>query len=244
MSLFLGRPGGTLIVRRHRHLNVNDEEDDPENETDEGDDEIGDSEEIIFPAHPRGVGEDEGFSSVERDDRVVVPVFKTDIAWPTDKSTKFQNPPGKTLQEAFNGSVRPPFWSKDVWQLDTENDANNGYQNEDFIVWMRTAALPNFRTLYRRGNHADPHFKDGLPAGKYKLDIKYNYPVVSFDGTKTLILANTSWMGGKNNFLAIAYFVVSLICLILGVVFLIIHIKMPMPTNNQSPAGSAEEERH
>ena len=131
--------------------------------------------------------------------------------------------------------------------LSLSPDANNGYQNEDFIVWMRTAALPNFRKLYRRVSHADPketQFKDGLPAGKYLVEIEYNYPVVSFDGTKTLILANTSWMGGKNNFLAIAYFVVSLICLILGVVFLIIHIKMPMPTNNQSSAGSAEEERH
>jgi len=184
--------------------------------------------------------------------KIPVPVEKNKIAWPTDKSTKFQNPPvasGATLKDAFNGSARPPFWSKDIWELDTvtPNDANNGYQNEDFIVWMRTAALPNFRKLYRRVNHEDKDgnpFKDGLPAGKYLVEIDYNYPVISFDGTKTLILANTSWMGGKNNFLAIAYFVVSLICLILGVVFLIIHIKMPMPTNNQSGAGSAEAERH
>ena len=72
MSLFLGRAGGTLIVRRHRHLDMNDEEDDPENKTYEGDDKIGDGEEIIFPAHPRCVGEDEGFRSVEGDDRVIV----------------------------------------------------------------------------------------------------------------------------------------------------------------------------
>ena len=106
---------------------------------------------------------------------------------------------------------------------------------------MRTAALPNFRKLYRRVDHEVDGYKDGLPAGKYKVVINYNYPVASFEGTKTLILANTSWMGGKNNFLAIAYFVVSLICILLGVVFLIIHVKMPPPTSNvNNPAGAAE----
>lgn len=113
---------------------------------------------------------------------------------------------------------------------------------------MRTAALPNFRKLYRKVKHEEAgEYKDGLPQGEYVLDIDYNYPVVSFDGTKTLIIANTSWMGGKNNFLAIAYFVVSVICILLGVVFLVIHIKMPAPTNNQSGSsepGEAENPRH
>ena len=127
-------------------------------------------------------------------------------------------------------------------------ETNNGYLNEDFIVWMRTAALPNFRKLYRRVDHTkEDAFKDGLPAGEYKLEIEYNYPVISFEGTKTLIIANTSWMGGKNNFLAIAYFVVSVVCLLLGVIFLIIHVKMPAPSSNQNGVGSGateSENRH
>ena len=121
-------------------------------------------------------------------------------------------------------------------------ETNNGFQNEDFIVWMRTAALPNFRKLYRRVNHGKPGYEGGLPAGDYKLKIGYNYPVISFEGTKTLIIANTSWMGGKNNFLAIAYFVVSIVCILLGVVFLIIHIKMPAPSSNQNGGGAGNSE--
>lgn len=179
-----------------------------------------------------------------------VPVLRTNIAWPTDKSTKFQNPGSANtpLKDAFNGSTKPPFWSKPVWKLDTEDETNNGYLNEDFIVWMRTAALPNFRKLYRRVDHTkEDAFKDGLPAGEYKLEIEYNYPVISFEGTKTLIIANTSWMGGKNNFLAIAYFVVSVVCILLGVIFLIIHVKMPAPSSNQNGVGSGateSENRH
>lgn len=70
--------------------------------------------------------------------RQPVPVVRTGIAWPTDKSTKFQNPAGTPLKDAFNGSVKPPFWSKNIWQLDEEDgkghfrsdiDASNGRTN-------------------------------------------------------------------------------------------------------------------
>ena len=77
------------------------------------------------------------------------------------------------ISSEFKGFARPKDWKKDLWDLDPQNPKNNGLQNEDLIVWMRTAALPNFRKLYRKVEKVG-NFKDGLPKGKYELEIEYS----------------------------------------------------------------------
>ncbi len=72
------------------------------------------------------------------------------------------------------GFARPKAWQKELWQLDTNNTDNNGLQNEDLIVWMRTAALPSFRKLYRRVDPDHSRFKGGLRTGNYWLEIDYS----------------------------------------------------------------------
>jgi len=58
-----------------------------------------------------------------------------------------------------------------------------------------------------------------LTAGVYTLNIKNNYDVSSFNGSKKFVLSTTNLLGGQNYFLAVAYIVVGSLCLILALIF-------------------------
>ncbi|CAB1330629.1 unnamed protein product [Coregonus sp. 'balchen'] len=161
----------------------------------------------------------------------LVPFDGKGIAWWTDYNIKYRNPSVTPLKNAFNGTVKPPFWSKPAYELDTSDPSNNGFVNQDFLVWMRRAALPDFRKLYRRITEGD--YASGLPAGNYSLEIAYNYPVLSFGGRKKVVFSNVSWMGGKNQFLGIAYLVVGSLCVVMSMVMLIVYAKFKFPEDDK-----------
>jgi len=135
---------------------------------------------------------------LRNDSNAVVPLRKNGIAWSSDVDSKFKNPPADTP------GIR----------------IISNFTDDDFIVWMRTAGLPNFKKLYRI-------IDEDLTAGNYTVDIVNNYPVESFDGRKFVVLSTTSWIGGKNPFLGWAYIVVGIICFVLGVIFAIKHKVSP-----------------
>ena len=45
--------------------------------------------------------------------------------------------------------------------------------------------------------------------------------------SKLVVLATTSWIGGKNDFLGTTYLIVGIIALLLGAVFAFKHVKSP-----------------
>ncbi|RXN01270.1 hypothetical protein EOD39_7319 [Acipenser ruthenus] len=78
------------------------------------------------------------------------------------------------------GTARPFYWRKPVYQLSVEKN-NNGFVNEDLIVWMRQAAFPSFKKLYRRLNRTQ-EFSEGLPAGNYSVKISYRFNAMNTSG--------------------------------------------------------------
>ncbi|XP_065072161.1 cell cycle control protein 50A-like [Rhopilema esculentum] len=144
--------------------------------------------------------------------RTHIPLSGKNIAWKSDVNDKFKNPSGNIV-EKLKPFAKPSFWQKSIAEIE-------GYfKNEAFIVWMRVAAFPTFRKLHKIK-------EGGLSAGEYEIDVTYNYPVSAFKGEKRVILSTSTWIGGKNPFLGIAYIVVGCICIICGAVFLFVHLKV------------------
>ncbi|KAF9295936.1 hypothetical protein BGZ74_010540 [Mortierella antarctica] len=115
----------------------------------------------------------------------------------------------------------PPNWSNFKNGYSASSPPIDVTQNEHFQVWMRTAGLPNFRKLYSKNEEYD------LPRGTYTIDVDMNYNVTSYGGTKSFVISTVSFMGGRNPFLGIAYIVVGVLCVVLGLLFTARHLYKP-----------------
>jgi hypothetical protein len=157
---------------------------------------------------------------------------ETNIAWNSDKERKYKNAGGyDSNPSGYSPENTNSLYLKNLYPMleMSEEKGGVGVKNEHFIVWMRTAALPNFRKLYGR-------IDAGIPAGtrNFEIDVVSRFPVDSFKGTKTVVLSTTSWLGGKNPFLGYAYFTVGGICIVLGVLFFVKNIFCPRKLGDPS----------
>ncbi|KAL1559918.1 ALA-interacting subunit 3 [Salvia divinorum] len=154
-------------------------------------------------------------------------VNKRGISWKSDREHKF---------------------GKDVFPRNFQNGTLKGgatlnpniplSEQENLIVWMRTAALPTFRKLY--GKIEVDLQRDEL----INVTLQNNYNTYSFSGKKKLVLSTTSWLGGKNDFVGIAYLTVGGLCFFLALVFLLIYLIKPRQLGdpsylswNRNPSG-------
>lgn len=136
------------------------------------------------------------------------------IAWDSDKELikKTQYKPGQV--------VPPPNW-RDRYPNNYEDGIPDLHENEEFMVWMRTAALPTFSKLARRNDSTS------MAKGTYQLDIALHFPVTEYGGTKSILISTRTVMGGQNPFMGIAYVVVGGVCVLLGALFTVAHLIRP-----------------
>ncbi|CAM8956962.1 unnamed protein product [Rhodiola kirilowii] len=139
-----------------------------------------------------------------------LPINKSGISWKSDRDHKF----GK--------NVYPSNFQNGTIQGGAKLLPNKSLsEQEDLIVWMRTAALPTFRKLYGR-IEVDLEANDNL-----NLTLENNYNTYSFNGKKKLVLSTASWLGGKNDFLGIAYLTVGALCFFLAMTFTLVYLIKP-----------------
>lgn len=139
-------------------------------------------------------------------------VNKKNIAWKSDRDHKF----GK--------QVYPFNFQNGTLIGGGKLDPNIPLSDqEDLIVWMRTAALPTFRKLYGK-------IEEDLQANEViVVQLSNNYNTYSFGGKKKLVLSTSSWLGGRNNFLGMAYLSVGSCSILIALLFLLLHVKNPRP---------------
>eukprot|EP00238_Polyblepharides_amylifera_P011455 CAMPEP_0196576520 /NCGR_PEP_ID=MMETSP1081-20130531/5748_1 /TAXON_ID=36882 /ORGANISM="Pyramimonas amylifera, Strain CCMP720" /LENGTH=380 /DNA_ID=CAMNT_0041895139 /DNA_START=73 /DNA_END=1215 /DNA_ORIENTATION=- len=153
-------------------------------------------------------------SNISEEQAEPLAVDEKGIAWRSDVNEKF----GHFKAENFNNI--PEYRG---------GGTIDGYVDEDehFIVWMRTATLPHFRKLWGKID------QDLKKDDEVYIRVTNRYNTYRFDGKKKLVLSTTSWLGGQNEFLGIAYVVMGCMCVALGILFLVIHMINPRPLGDQ-----------
>ncbi|KAL2134293.1 hypothetical protein VTI74DRAFT_550 [Chaetomium olivicolor] len=138
------------------------------------------------------------------------PMSTKGIAWPGMKDLY-----GET-KYSLDQIVPPPNWyERYKYGYTKENPPPNLKEDEGFQNWMMLAAVPNFFKLYQKNDN------DVMLAGKYEVDIEFNFDTTVYKGRKAFVLTTISTMGSRNIWPGIIFLIVGGICLVLDVYFIL-----------------------
>lgn len=142
------------------------------------------------------------------------------IAWSTEdqryKKTKYH----------WSEIAPPPNWYKKFPNGYNSTNVPDISHWEQFQVWMKPSALPDFSKLALRNDH------DALEPGTYQIDIGLHFPVLPFNGHKYVYISQRSAIGGKNIFLGVSWMVGGGICFVLAIVLLVVNFVKPRKTGD------------
>jgi len=134
-----------------------------------------------------------------------IPWTKHDIVWQEEYDYRYKN---------------PPKHEKGIRVIEN-------FRDPDFIVWMRPTKFNWYIKIYGV-IHRD------LPKGTYHMHINNTWIVKPFNGDKYFYFATTSWIGGPNIGIAIAFVVVGGISLVMALLFLLKHLLAGRPLGDHS----------
>ncbi|KAK5632163.1 hypothetical protein RRF57_007877 [Xylaria bambusicola] len=131
------------------------------------------------------------------------------IAWKADMALyeNLENPD-------YNLIIPPPNWRKRYpnGRYDEDHPPPNIKEDEHFISWMRTAALPSFFKPWAFGNET-------LVAGNYRIDIVDNFNMTAYKGRKSLVISTTGPLGGKNDLPGILWLALAGFFIVISLLF-------------------------
>jgi len=129
-----------------------------------------------------------------------VEIDKHGVAWESDVQ-RYNNPAGYPNKPQTS-------WLHDRYPgVVTQED---GVKSEQFVAWMRPAALPH---LVKRYGWINQELKDGT---ELEITIQNVYPVDGFEGYKHLVLTELGSFGGRHHGFGYALLVCGALCMVLG----------------------------